>query len=137
VLDVEPLLLAEVAEGRLAIVSRQLVQLGERSALLAEAAACAADQGLYWEMRAAIYRQAGRLFADGQATATAAAEEAGVELTAWQACLDAGAYRAAVQADAEAAQAAGVVSRPVLEFNGRRLIGQQSITAIDGLLAGE
>jgi len=135
VLETEPRIVNEyIQPGKVRLVYRHVLQLGERSALLAEAAECAADQGRFWEMRQAIYRRYNQLYTETLAGVEAAAAEAGVDVDALRACLAAGTHEAAVRADDEAALAEGVRSRPVFLIGERRIIGAQPFNVFQDLL---
>jgi protein-disulfide isomerase len=124
--EVEPQLIeAYVATGKVRIVARHLLQLGENSQLAAEAAECAGDQGLFWEMRTAIYERQSDLYTtnDVRGGLQFIAGEVGADQQAFAACLQDGTHRAAVEADYRAAQEAGIRSRPVFDINGERIIG--------------
>lgn len=134
-LETEPRIVREyVQSGKARLIYRHLLQLGERSELLAEAAECAADQGRFWEMRRAIYRRYNQLYTETQAGVEAAAAEAGVDVEALRACLAAGTHEAAVRADYEAAIAEGIRSRPVFVIGERRIVGAQPFNLFQELL---
>jgi len=75
----------------------------------ASAAECAGDQGKYWQMHT-------RLFGNPQALSPADlrryAQESGVEVTAFQKCIDADTHGAKIRKDLNDAQAAGVSATP-------------------------
>jgi protein-disulfide isomerase len=81
-----------------------------KSALkLAEATRCAGEQGKYWEMN-------GRFFAGKKAPKledlTAHAQAVGLDMDAFQQCLDSGKYASEIRKDMEEARKAGVRSTP-------------------------
>lgn len=134
-LETEPRIVNEyVQPGKVRLVYRHLLQLGERSELLAEAAECAADQGRFWEMRQAIYRRYNQLYTETLAGVEVAATEARVDVERLRACLAAGTHETAVRADYEAAIAEGVRSRPVFLIGERRIIGAQPFNVFQELL---
>ncbi|MGQ9547089.1 MAG: Rcas_1661 family thioredoxin-like (seleno)lipoprotein [Roseiflexus sp.] len=114
-----------VASGRARIVYRHLLQLGEESLRAAEAAECAGDQGKFWEMRNAIYRNQVALYTTGDFDAALAYLAQTIELDSneYLACMQSRSHRARIEADFRAAQADGVRSRPVFDINGQRLVG--------------
>ncbi|MGQ9928214.1 MAG: Rcas_1661 family thioredoxin-like (seleno)lipoprotein [Chloroflexaceae bacterium] len=135
VLETEPRIVSEyIQSGKVRLVYRHLLQLGERSELLAEAAECVADQGRFWEMRQAIYRRYNQLYTGTLAGVEAAAVEAGANVDELRACLAAGIHEAAVRADYEAAVAEGIRSRPVFLIGERRIIGAQPFNVFQELL---
>jgi protein-disulfide isomerase len=142
VLETEPQLIEQyIRSGQVRLVYRHLQQLGEGSELLSQASECAADQGRFWEMRQAIYTRYNQLFGDTGAGARAAAEQVGLDLTAYERCLSAATHLDQVRADYAAATADGVRSRPVFDIGDQRLIGAQRVAVfnerIDAALAGD
>lgn len=140
-LDTEPQIVdAYIKPGKLRLVYRHLLQLGERSELLAEASECAAEQGRFWEMRRELYARQDEAYGDARAAALAAAGQVGADAEQVGACLDAKTYEGLVRADFAAATAEGVRSRPVFAIGGATLIGAQRFELfqqrIDAALAG-
>jgi protein-disulfide isomerase len=91
----------------------------------AHAAACADEQGRYWEMNRRIYswepqwpfqRNAADVF-------RGYAKELGLDLDRFDACMDAGRYAGRIQASLIEGQRAGVGSTPTFLINGRLLVG--------------
>ncbi|WP_322512600.1 Rcas_1661 family thioredoxin-like (seleno)lipoprotein [Chloroflexus sp.] len=129
-LDVEPRLIEEfVATGQAKLVYRHLLQLGERSQLLAEASECAADHGKFWELRRELYARYNQLYFNTRETVVELAAGLGIPKDAFTACLDAHAHRAQVQADYAAAMAEGVYARPVFRIGNETLVGSQRMEA--------
>jgi len=88
----------------------------------AEASACAAEQGKFWEFH-------DRLFAD-QSKLSAAdlkqdAAAIGLDAAKFDSCVTSGKYKADVDADIQAGEAAGVNGTPAFFVNGRLLSGAQ------------
>ncbi|NWF78454.1 MAG: thioredoxin domain-containing protein [Chloroflexi bacterium] len=134
-LETEPQIVDQyIRPGTVRLVYRHLLQLGERSELLAEAAECAADQDRFWELRRAIYARYNQLYGDTLAGVEAAASEIGADPQALRACLDAATHEAAVRADDAAASAEGVRSRPVFVIGEQRIIGAQPFATFQELL---
>lgn len=141
-METEPQIIAQyVRPGKVRIIYRHLLQLGERSEQLAEYSECAADQGRFWQMRRALYALQAQAYGDLRAAAAAAADAAGADIGALDACVGAHTHRAAIQADYAAASAAGIRSRPVFTIGERTLVGAQPFDAfkpiIDAALGGE
>lgn len=124
--ETEPQIIeAYVASGRARIVYRHLLQLGEASLRAAEAAECAGDQGKFWEMRNAIYRNQVSLYttSDFDAALAYLAQTIDLDTNAYSVCMQSRMHRPRIEADFRAAQEAGIRSRPVFDINGRRLVG--------------
>ena len=141
---VEPALVSEyVTPGTLRIVHHDAAFQGQKSSAAydksVEAAAgarCAADQGGYWPFQDwAFANQAGEnqgAFAAPRLTAIASA--AGLDVTAWKACVATGQQQAAARAETSAALAAGVNATPTMSINGQVIVGLRSVEALSALI---
>jgi len=106
----------------------------------AEAGACAADQGKFWEMHDAMFtHQSDKLSVEG--LKELARGIAGLDAVKFDGCLDGGSKKAVVDADMADAQKAGVRGTPAFFINGRSLSGalpiEQFKEVIDAELAGK
>jgi protein-disulfide isomerase len=88
----------------------------------AEAAHCAGEQGKYWELH-------DRLFANQQALQVPMLKEharaVGLDMNAFNQCLDSGKHTQRVADNLRSGEALGVQSTPTLYVNGRPVIGAQ------------
>jgi protein-disulfide isomerase len=125
-----------VASGKARIVYRHLLQLGEESLRAAEAAECAGDQGKFWEMRDAIYRNQVALYTTGDFDAALAylAQTVDLDSNEYSVCMQSRTHRARIEADFRAAQDAGIRSRPVFDINGQRLVGARPFDEFQGII---
>jgi protein-disulfide isomerase len=128
--ETEPKIIAEyITTGKAKLVYRHLMQIGEGSVVTAEASECAADQGAFWPMRAALYTRQSEVYAAADLGATLAgfAQDLGLDAAAFKDCMQTHKHLDAVQADYRAATADGVRSRPVFDFapGGQRIVGAQ------------
>jgi len=82
----------------------------------AEAAACADEQGRFWEYHALLFAGSGSALTQPQLLAHAT--KVGLDLAAFQACVAAGRGRTRVDADLAAGEAAGVTGTPAFFVNG-------------------
>ena len=100
-----------VATGKLRYVLRDmpLEAIHPLAFKAAEAVRCAGDQGRYWEMHDALFQNQRAL---GTAQLTHYAKGLGLEMAAFEACLDDGRHGAAVRADIAEAEAAGITGTP-------------------------
>jgi protein-disulfide isomerase len=89
----------------------------------AEAARCAADQGKFWEFRAAMFASTNITPELFQTTA----DGLGVNSDEFKACLDSRRHREAVLADSEEAQSLGISGTPAFVINGVLLSGAQPL----------
>lgn len=101
----------------------------------AEAARCAADQGKFWEFRAAMFGASSITPELFQSTADAL----GLNAEDFKTCVDSNRHREAVLADSEEAQSLGISGTPAFVINGVVLSGAQPlenfVTVIDRELA--
>jgi protein-disulfide isomerase len=88
----------------------------------AEAAACAFEQGKYWEFQDLIFNNTGIL---GDTTYLKFARQIGLDEAAFKTCYDEGRYRDDVTADRDWASELGVSSTPTFFINGIALVGAQ------------
>jgi len=88
----------------------------------AEAAACARDQGKFWEMHDRLFAHQDKLQVADMKTAAA---ELGLDSKAFEECLDSGRHEAIWKADQKEAESYGVSATPWFFVNGRALSGAQ------------
>ena len=104
----------------------------------ATAANCASDQDAYWEYSEKLFSMKLNL---GRSTYENYAEELGLDMAAFNQCLDDGTYVDEVMADYQFAADLGVRSTPTFFINGIPVVGAQPFevfkNVIDGELAGE
>lgn len=104
----------------------------------AEAAACAFEQGKYWEYQDLIFNSGATL---GDQTYQDFAKQLDLDLETFQTCYESGRYRDEIEADRDWASELGVSSTPTFFVNGIALVGAQSYETfqqvIDMELAGE
>src|SRR5262245_35644665 len=130
-----------IAPGKVKLIYRHLLQLGDGSVRTAEASECAADQGAFWPMRNALYARQNEVYtgADLDATLVGFARDLSLDTAAFADCMQTHKHLAAVQADYRAAQAAGIQFRPVFDINGVRVSGALPLSTfqkqIDAALA--
>lgn len=96
----------------------------EQARPAAEAAACAEDQGKFWEYHDLLFESSPDLDADALREL---AERAKLDLAAFDACVAAGTHADKVQADFEAGQEAGVNGTPAFFVNGIPLSGARAL----------
>ena len=104
----------------------------------AEAAMCAGTQGKFWEMHDKLFDTQDRWapLPNAAAVFDSVARAAGVDVAATRQCIDQGAMRALIQADAERARESGVEATPSFIIGGDVLIrGAQPIAAFRRTIA--
>jgi predicted DsbA family dithiol-disulfide isomerase len=98
----------------------------EQAQKAGEAAACAGDQGRFWEMHDRLWESPGRL---GVPDLKEHAAALGLDAAAFGQCLDSGRHAALVQNDTQAGVALGVTGTPAFFINGRAVVGAQPFEA--------
>jgi protein-disulfide isomerase len=88
----------------------------------AEAAHCAGEQGKYWELH-------DRMFANQRALQVPAIKQyaaaVGLDMNAFNQCLDSGKHAGRVAENLKSGEALGVASTPTMYINGRPVVGAQ------------
>jgi protein-disulfide isomerase len=109
-------------EGKVRFVFRHfpLDRIHPQARGASEAAACAAEQGKFWEYHAALFEEGVQF---DRAGLDAAAAKTGLEPAAFKLCVDERKTQALVEADLQAGQAAGVSGTPAFFINGIPLRG--------------
>jgi protein-disulfide isomerase len=100
----------------------------------AEASQCAAEQGKFWEYHDALFANPSRL---GDADLKQHAVGLGLDAKRFNACVDTHKYKAQVDADMAAGEAAGVNGTPAFFVNGRMLNGAQPFDAFKRVIDEE
>jgi protein-disulfide isomerase len=109
-------------EGKVRFVFRHfpLDRIHPQARGASEAAACAAEQGKFWEYHAALFAGNADLDRTGL---DAAATKAGLDDAAFKTCVDTRKTQALVEADVKDGEAAGVSGTPAFFINGIPLRG--------------
>jgi len=100
----------------------------------AEAGHCANEQGKFWEYHDLLFQNARAL---GQADLQRYAVQVGLDLKAFNACLESDRPRNAVEASVSLGQKAGVQGTPALYVNGIKLIGLMPIPLLQAFIDHE
>jgi protein-disulfide isomerase len=118
-----------VTPGIARVEAKDIAFLGrgqpDESLELAAGAACAADQGRYWQFHDLAFWNQGRENKGdhGAAFIAGVADAAGVDRAAWDACFAGIDVRAPIRSRTQAAMARGVSSTPTLIVNGQAVVG--------------
>jgi protein-disulfide isomerase len=99
-----------------------------------EAAACAGDQGRFWEMHDRLWENPQKLQVPDL---KAHAQALGLDATAFAGCLDSGRHEGLVARDLRAGQAFGVSGTPAFFINGRPISGAQPFEAFQSVIDDE
>jgi len=107
----------------------------DRAKAAAHAAACAHEQGKFWEMHDLLYENQKEL---GDAELLGYAKKVkGLDARKWQKCIKDGKHEAHINQDQEMAAAFGVRGTPTFFINGRMLQGAQPTAAFRALVQEE
>jgi protein-disulfide isomerase len=127
--QLKPLLDEFVVPGTLRIQAHDIAFLGagsrDESLELAAGAACAANQGRYWQFHDYVFWNQGRENRGDHSEAfiRSVAAAAGVEPAAFEACLAGDEVRSGIRSATSGAMAAGISSTPTLIVNGQSMVG--------------
>ena len=115
----KPQLVSEyVAAGTVRFEYRDYAFRGPEALRAAEAAACAADQGAFWQYHDTLFLNQGGPNRFSDARLKQMAETIGLDTAAFNSCLDSGEKRAEVEASIADGQAQGVDSTPTVFIDG-------------------
>ena len=99
-----------------------------------EAAACAGDQGRFWEMHDRLWDNPQKLEV---ADLKAHAQALGLDTERFSSCLDSGRHEGVVERDLRAGQGYGVSGTPAFFVNGRPISGAQPFEAFQQVIDDE
>jgi protein-disulfide isomerase len=113
----------ETYGDRVRVIFRNFpLQIHAEAQKAAEAAACAGEQGKFWEMHDRLFANQSKLqVAELKGHATAL----GLDAEAFNQCLDSGKHASELQRDVEQGADYGVTGTPAFFINGRPLVGAQ------------
>ncbi|MGH2461125.1 MAG: DsbA family protein [Chloroflexota bacterium] len=114
-----------VPSGRVRFVWRNFAFLGPESVWAAEAAACAADQGKFWEYHDKLFDEQGGENQGGfsKANLERFASELGLDAAAFDHCLTSDQHQAAVEGERDVGTREGVDATPTIFVNGQKYVG--------------
>lgn len=134
----QPLMAAYPGKIRLVYRNLPLTSIHPEAMPAAEASMCASEQNAYWQYHEALFNGQ-EVLSSGFYTQTAT--DLGLDLTAFQTCMDEHRYQAQIQADMDFALGIGVQSTPTFFINGLAIVGAQPLSTftdiIDKELAGD
>lgn len=108
--------------------------------LAAHTAACANDQGKFWPVEEQLYVRQSEWAMNPRAYKifTDIASQAGLDVSAWKSCMDAGTHAGRIQASLEQGNRLGVGSTPTFLIDGKLYLGMgadQMVQVVDSLIA--
>jgi protein-disulfide isomerase len=112
------------------------LQMHPFARLAAHSAACADEQGKYWQQHDRIYQGQSEWSAASNAAGDFRryAQAAGLDLDRYDACMKSGRFAGRIQADYNSGVALGVTSTPTLVVNGRLYRGRFDSDAVTKLV---
>lgn len=122
--------------GKLKLVYRDfpLDSLHPGARRAAEAARCAHDQGKFWAYHDALFANAPRASSEDLQRY---AEQVGLDVAKFDACVSSGVHRATVQHDVDEGTRLGVNGTPAFFINGRLMTGAQPLEAFVRIIEEE
>lgn len=125
-----------VETGKAKLVWRNFAWIGNESKVAAQAAACAGDQGRFWEYHDYLYAHQGGENTGNLSSANlkAFAGRLGLDRAPFDACLDSGRYKAVVENDMNEVRRLGLNGTPTFIINGTRVVGAQPLSVFAGVI---
>jgi protein-disulfide isomerase len=99
-----------------------------------EAAACAGEQGKFWEMHDRLWQNPGKLQVEDL---KAHAQSLGLVAADFASCLDSGRFATLVENDLRAGQEYGISGTPAFFVNGRPIVGAMPLEAFQQVIDDE
>jgi protein-disulfide isomerase len=133
----KPLLAAYPGKIRLVYRNLPLTSIHPDALAAAEAAMCAGEQDVYWKYHDKLFSSESL----GNGVYVQYAQDLGLNMTTFKACLTDHKYQKAIEADSDFAINLGIRSTPTFFINGLAIVGAQPLDVfkqvIDKELAGE
>jgi protein-disulfide isomerase len=133
----KPLLAAYPGKIRLVYRNLPLTSIHPDALAAAEAAMCAGEQDVYWKYHDKLFSSESL----GNSAYLQYAQDLGLNMTTFKACLSDHKYQKAIEADSDFAINLGIRSTPTFFINGLAIVGAQPLDVfkqvIDKELAGE
>ena len=129
-LEKEPIIAKEYVETGQVQYIYHYYALGEAQVLLGEAAHCAADQGQFWDYHKVMFENQSRFGSiatmdDLQALLRQFAEQAGLDVTEFEACWDSHQHQQTIIDAVMSARENGVGGTPTISIQGELFVGNQ------------
>jgi protein-disulfide isomerase len=123
-------------QDRIKVVHRDfpLDSIHPQARRAAEAARCANEQGKFWSYHDKLYSNSPKLSPDDL---KAAAKDVGLNVSAFEQCLESGKYKTAVQKDVEEGTRLGISGTPAFYINGRVISGAQPFESFTKVIDDE
>ena len=122
--------------GKARLVWKNFAWIGDESKRAAQAAACAGDQGKFWDYHDYLYahqrgENTGYLT---NANLKTFASALSLDRTPFDVCLDSGRYKAVVDNDGSEVRRLGLTGTPTFVINGTRVVGAQPFSVFAAVI---
>jgi len=140
VLAVEPEVIEQyVRNGKSRLVFRDVLNHGEYSLRASEAAACAGNQGYFWHLHALLFENQDVVWSTPheqlqERMGIFGAQIEGLNMDGYQQCLQERSALERLQAADTEQRNRGILSQPIFEINGQRIVGFQSFESIAAVI---
>ncbi len=129
---------------KIKFVFRDFPVHGEAAYLAAEAADCAGEQGKYWDFHRLLYENQrewlefkNNTLRVNQTVIYGYAEQLGLNVDEFKACVESGKYRQEVDKDLQDGASYGVTGTPTFFINGKKVVGYKSYEQFAALIDQE
>ncbi len=124
-----------VNNDKVRIIFNHFAFIGDESTRAAEASECANAQGKFWPYADTLFNnQAGEnQGAFNDANLEKFAQQVGLDMTQYKACMDQHTYLSKIQASSLAAQQRGVNSTPTLFIDGQKVVGAITLAQFESI----
>ena len=127
-------------EGLIRVEWRDFPVITSRSPKAAQAGQCAFDQNSFWEFHDALFNQPNQAVDLSENQLKSTAENLGLDMDAFNLCLDSNQHQATVDFDLKEANSMGLPGTPAFLVNGKVIVGANPdllVEAIDLALTDE
>ena len=128
-----------VRSGKVRLVFRDVLNHGERSQRASEAAACAGQQGYFWEMHGLLFESQNVVWATDSSDLVALMTRfggsiEGLDQDSFSQCLNDRSPEEQLKAADSEQRSRGITSQPIFEIGSQRLFGSQSFETMSTVI---
>jgi protein-disulfide isomerase len=126
-----------ISTGKLQFIYRHFAVLGRPSEAAAQGAACAGEQGKFWEFHDKLFANAGSALAFSEGKLKGYAKELGLKSEVFDQCLDSGKQLKKVEEETAFAALLGARGTPAFLLNRQLVVGAQPFEVFESLIEEE
>jgi protein-disulfide isomerase len=126
-----------ISTGKLRFIYRHFAVLGRPSEAAAQGAACAGEQGKFWEFHDKLFANAGSALAFSEGKLKGYAKELGLKSEVFDQCLDSGKQLKKVEEETAFAALLGARGTPAFLLNRQLVVGAQPFEVFESLIEEE